>query len=62
MYAMQLGFVTVYLSSHMISGFTCGSALHVLTSQLPKLFGIEIPHQSGYGTIIKVKAVSVMLS
>lgn len=53
MYVLQLGFVTVYLSSHMISGFTCSSAVHVFTSQLAKLFGIKIPRQSGYATIIK---------
>ena len=39
---LKLGFITSYLSDFMISGFTCAAALHVLTSQINKIFGIVI--------------------
>uniref|UniRef100_H2ZI98 STAS domain-containing protein n=1 Tax=Ciona savignyi TaxID=51511 RepID=H2ZI98_CIOSA len=47
MYIFRLGIITLYLSSHMVSGFTCGAAFHVMTSQIPKLFGLNIPRKSG---------------
>lgn len=54
MYLLNLGFVSVYLSSHMISGFTCGAAFHVMMSQIPKLVNIKIDRQIGYSTFVKV--------
>merc|ERR1719354_707215 len=53
MYLLNLGFVSVYLSSHMISGFTCGAAFHVMMSQIPKLVNIKIDRQIGYSTFVK---------
>lgn len=41
MSVLKLGFITSYLSDFMISGFTCAAALHVLTSQISKLLGIQ---------------------
>uniref|UniRef100_F6RWI8 SLC26A/SulP transporter domain-containing protein n=1 Tax=Ciona intestinalis TaxID=7719 RepID=F6RWI8_CIOIN len=52
MYIFRLGIITLYLSSHLVSGFTCGAAFHVMTSQIPKLFGLNIPRKSGILAII----------
>nr|AGV55623.1 sulfate transporter Ci-Slc26a alpha [Ciona intestinalis] len=52
MYIFRLGIITLYLSSHLVSGFTCGAAFHVMTSQIPKLFGLNIPRNSGILAII----------
>uniref|UniRef100_H2ZI99 SLC26A/SulP transporter domain-containing protein n=1 Tax=Ciona savignyi TaxID=51511 RepID=H2ZI99_CIOSA len=54
MYIFRLGIITLYLSSHMVSGFTCGAAFHVMTSQIPKLFGLNIPRKSGPLALIYV--------
>ncbi|XP_077976522.1 prestin-like [Styela clava] len=43
----RLGIITIYLSEFLISGFTCGAAFHVLTSQVPKLIGITVSRHSG---------------
>lgn len=43
----RLGIVTTYLSTHLLSGFTCGAAFHVFTSQVSKLLGIDVERQSG---------------
>nr|XP_039272942.1 solute carrier family 26 member 6-like [Styela clava] len=47
MYLLRLGVITTYLSEHLVSGFTCGSAFHVLTSQVSKLVGITVEKYSG---------------
>lgn len=36
---LGLGVLTRYFSESFISGYTCGSAIHVLTSQIKDLFG-----------------------
>ncbi|KAL5474476.1 hypothetical protein EMCRGX_G026427 [Ephydatia muelleri] len=38
----QLGFISIFLSEPLISGYTTGSAIHVFTSQIPYIFGIGI--------------------
>lgn len=38
---MRLGFLTVYLSDPLVSGFTTGAACHVFTSQIKHIFGIK---------------------
>nr|BBA68353.1 putative prestin [Phreagena okutanii] len=43
----RLGFVTVYLSDALISGFTTGAACHVFTSQIKHVFGIKTARYSG---------------
>lgn len=43
----RLGFVTVYLSDPLISGFTTGAACHVFTSQIKHVFGVTTPRYSG---------------
>ncbi|GMT11294.1 hypothetical protein PFISCL1PPCAC_2591, partial [Pristionchus fissidentatus] len=48
----RLGFVTAYLSDPLVSGFTTGSAVHVLMSQANKIFGVKMPRHSGTGMLI----------
>ncbi|UJR16211.1 hypothetical protein I4U23_003121 [Adineta vaga] len=43
LFLLRLGFLSVYLTEPFISGFTSGSAIHVLTSQLPAIFGVKSP-------------------
>ena len=50
----QFGSLLVILSDSLVSGFTCGSAFHVLTSQVKSLFDLNIPKQSGVFKIIRV--------
>lgn len=43
----RLGFLTVYLSDPLISGFTTGAACHVFTSQVKHIFGISMGRHNG---------------
>jgi MFS superfamily sulfate permease-like transporter len=43
---LKLGFLTVYLTEPFISGFTTGAAIHVLTSQIPSIFGLKSPRST----------------
>ena len=43
----RLGIVTIYLSEPLIKGFTTGAAVHVFTSQFPKLFGVKVQRYNG---------------
>jgi solute carrier family 26 protein len=43
----RLGFLCVLLSSDLVSGFTTGAAIHVLTSQVKNLLGLAIPRRNG---------------
>ena len=36
----QLGFITIFLSEPLISGYTTGAAVHVFTSQLQHITGL----------------------
>lgn len=42
MHVFHLGIITVFLSESMLSGFLCGASYLVITSQVPKLFGLTI--------------------
>ena len=37
----QLGFITIFLSEPLISGYTTGAAVHVFTSQLQHITGLD---------------------
>jgi len=39
---MHLGVLSLILSDQLVSAFSCGSAIHVATSQLANLFGITM--------------------
>ncbi|XP_025107910.1 solute carrier family 26 member 10-like isoform X2 [Pomacea canaliculata] len=44
---VRLGFLTTFLSDPLISGFTTGAAVHVMSSQLHSIFGIPVGQYSG---------------
>ncbi|KAL3121235.1 hypothetical protein niasHT_000388 [Heterodera trifolii] len=48
----RLSSLTDYFSDSLISGFTTGAAVHVLTSQMDKLIGVKINRYSGVGMVI----------
>ncbi|XP_022077806.1 chloride anion exchanger [Acanthochromis polyacanthus] len=49
---LQMGFVVMYLSDTLVSGFTTAAAIHILVSQLKFVFGLEVPGISGPLSII----------
>ncbi|XP_009902951.2 sulfate transporter [Dryobates pubescens] len=48
----QVGFVSVYLSDSLLSGFVTGASFTILTSQAKYLLGLDIPRSSGIGSLI----------
>ncbi|XP_074553841.1 chloride anion exchanger-like [Halichoeres trimaculatus] len=44
---LQVGFVVMYLSDTLISGFTTAAAVHILMSQLKFVLGLQVPGISG---------------
>ena len=52
---MQLGFITIFLSESLISGYTTGAACHVFTSQLQHIFGLVLERQTGILSVPKVR-------
>ncbi|NWV08789.1 S26A2 protein, partial [Ptilonorhynchus violaceus] len=49
---LQLGFVAVYLSEPLLSGFVTGSSLTIITSQMKYLLGLKLPRHDGVGSFI----------
>uniref|UniRef100_A0A4W4G0Y7 STAS domain-containing protein n=1 Tax=Electrophorus electricus TaxID=8005 RepID=A0A4W4G0Y7_ELEEL len=50
---LQVGFVSVFLSDSLLSGFATGASLTILTSQLKYLLGLKLPRTQGWGSLIK---------
>ncbi|XP_062405467.1 sulfate transporter [Sardina pilchardus] len=50
---LQVGFVSVFLSDSLLSGFATGASLTILTSQLKYLLGLKLPRPQGWGSLIK---------
>ncbi|KAM9373577.1 sulfate transporter-like [Phaethornis superciliosus] len=48
----QVGFLSVYLSDSLLSGFVTGASFTILTSQVKYLLGLDIPRSSGIGSLI----------
>ncbi|XP_063785528.1 sulfate transporter-like [Pseudophryne corroboree] len=48
----QLGFISMYLSEPLLSGFVTGSSLTILTSQMKYLLGLSIPRRDGAGALV----------
>ncbi|KAJ1528690.1 hypothetical protein ONE63_007083 [Megalurothrips usitatus] len=44
---LKMGVLSVLLSETLVSGFTTGAAVHVITSQISKFFGIKLPRRIG---------------
>ncbi|OCT88634.1 hypothetical protein XELAEV_18017263mg [Xenopus laevis] len=49
---LQFGFVSVYLSDSLLSGFATGASFTILTSQVKYLLGLSIPRANGIGSLI----------
>ncbi|KAG9334665.1 hypothetical protein JZ751_007324 [Albula glossodonta] len=50
---LQVGFVSVYLSDSLLSGFATGASLTILTSQVKYLLGLKLPRAQGLGSLLK---------
>lgn len=51
----RLGYLASFLSDPLISGFTCGAAVHVFSSQVSHLFGVPVPNYHGAFKLIYVR-------
>ena len=58
---LQLGWLAVYLSEPLVSGFTTGAAVHVLTSQIRHVFGLSVTRFTGAFKLPKVSGVGSSL-
>ncbi|XP_051514250.1 sulfate transporter-like [Myxocyprinus asiaticus] len=50
---LQVGFVSVFLSDSLLSGFATGASLTILTSQIKYFLGLHLPRVQGWGSLIK---------
>lgn len=48
----QLGFISIYLSEQLISGFASAASIYVFTSQLRYLLGVDFAYRSGFLAIV----------
>uniref|UniRef100_A0A8C5MRR7 STAS domain-containing protein n=1 Tax=Leptobrachium leishanense TaxID=445787 RepID=A0A8C5MRR7_9ANUR len=48
----RLGFISMYLSEPLLSGFVTGSSLTILTSQMKYLLGIKLSQHNGVGALV----------
>jgi sulfate anion transporter 2 len=48
----QVGFISVYLSDALLSGFVTGASFTILTSQAKYLLGLSLPRSNGAGSLI----------
>uniref|UniRef100_A0A8C4QJU5 Solute carrier family 26 member 2 n=2 Tax=Eptatretus burgeri TaxID=7764 RepID=A0A8C4QJU5_EPTBU len=48
----QLGFIAIYLSEPMLSGFVTGASFVILTSQVKYMLGLHIPRTGGPGSLL----------
>lgn len=55
MYAFRLGFLATLLSDPLVSGFTTAAALHVFTSQVKELLGLDYKSTQGNFNLIMVR-------
>lgn len=53
---LNLGGLSVFLSEQFVSGFTAGVSVHIGSSQLGSLFGLEVEHFSGPFLLIRLYA------
>lgn len=49
----QVGFVSVYLSDALLSGFATGASLTILTSQVKYILGLKVARPQGWFTLFK---------
>ncbi|XP_041097805.1 solute carrier family 26 member 10 isoform X2 [Polyodon spathula] len=56
MFALQLGFLSTYLSEPIVKAFTSAAAFHVTISQLQNMLGLRLSRYTGPFTIFKTLA------
>lgn len=49
----QVGFVSVYLSDSLLSGFATGASLTILTSQVKYMLGLKVARPQGWFALFK---------
>jgi MFS superfamily sulfate permease-like transporter len=54
---LRLGFITIFLSEPLISGYTTGAACHVFTSQLTHITGVSTPIMPGLWSVPLVSEI-----
>lgn len=59
---LRLGFLSVYLSDQLVSGFTTGASVMVLTAQVDKALGVKINRYHGVGKLYYVSEISLVTS
>lgn len=52
---LRLGAITRFLSDPVVSGFTTGAAVVIITSQINPIFGLNIPRYSGLFSTVMVR-------
>ncbi|XP_046331285.2 prestin-like isoform X2 [Haliotis rufescens] len=50
---LGMGFLTTYMSEYLISGFTTGVAIHVVSSQIKNVLGLKVKRFNGVFKVIK---------
>jgi MFS superfamily sulfate permease-like transporter len=58
---MRIGALSVVLSDVLVSGLTTGASMHILTSQIKGIFGVNVPRQTQFPKMIRVSAARHML-
>lgn len=51
---LRLGFLMTYMSESFIGGFTTAAGIHIVSSQVPKMFGIKVSVHTGAGKLVKM--------
>ncbi|KAL4223154.1 Cadherin EGF LAG seven-pass G-type receptor 3 [Mactra antiquata] len=51
---LKMGILTTYLSTSFVGGFTTAAAIHIGSSQVPKLFGIKVQTFPGAGKLVRM--------
>ncbi|KAM4711723.1 chloride anion exchanger-like [Anableps anableps] len=60
---LQVGFIVVYLSDTLVSGFTTAAAIHILVSQLKFVLGLTVPGINGpLSTIYTLEKIFVQIT
>ena len=59
--AAKLGVVATFLSDPLISGFTTGSAVFVVVSQLKHILGLTVPQITGPLASVKVRTLHELI-
>lgn len=57
MFCFGLGNLALLLNESLISGFTTGATIHVLTSQLKDIFGLKLERNVGQLQLIYVSII-----